>query len=87
MGDYSRCAVNTRFNTGTTVGISCSIHDEGLIPPHFASFHYGNFEAYQLGACLDHISNWKKMKGQEMTPHEKTMLTQLHQQLAPSFNL
>ena len=25
MGDYSRCAINTSFNTGTIVGISCNV--------------------------------------------------------------
>lgn len=25
MGDYSRCAINTSFNTGTVAGVSCNI--------------------------------------------------------------
>jgi len=34
MGDHSKCAINTAFNTGTVVGVSASIFG-GQVPPTF----------------------------------------------------
>ena len=41
MGDHSRSAINTMFNTGTVVGVSANIHGAGFPPKHIRSFSWG----------------------------------------------
>jgi len=61
MGDYSRCAINTSFNSGTIVGVSCNIFSNRLTEKHIDSFTWGN-EQYLFDKAIKHIENWKKMK-------------------------
>jgi UDP-N-acetylglucosamine diphosphorylase/glucosamine-1-phosphate N-acetyltransferase len=85
MGDYSRCAVNTRFNTGTTTGICCSIQDEGIPPKHLPSFSWGIAELYRTDKVLEHIANWKKLKQQELGEKEAAIIRQAYSDYAPKF--
>jgi len=41
MGDHSKCAIGTQFNTGTTVGVSCNIFGEGFPPKWIPNFSWG----------------------------------------------
>lgn len=67
MGDYSRCAINTSFNTGTVAGVSCNIFGDSFPPKYIRDFTWGN-ENYIFEKALDDINNWKKLKGLEITP-------------------
>ncbi|MEO5890409.1 MAG: putative sugar nucleotidyl transferase [Ferruginibacter sp.] len=77
MGDYSRCAINTSFNTGTVVGVSCNIF-EGYFPPKFVDDFTWGKEKYIFDKALQDISNWKKLKGKIITEHEKQRLKKLY---------
>ncbi|MDN3657516.1 putative sugar nucleotidyl transferase [Ferruginibacter paludis] len=79
MGDYSRAAINTSFNTGTVVGVCCNIFGEGFPPKLVNDFSWGK-ERYSFEKALQDISNWKKLKGAVLTPHEKKNLEQLYNQ-------
>ena len=76
MGDYSRSAINTAFNTGTVVGICCNIFGESFPPKYIPDFSWGN-ERYHLEKVFADIDNWKKMKGKKLEENEKLQLTQL----------
>ena len=41
MGDHSKCAINTMFNTGTVVGVSCNIFASGFPRNFIPSFYWG----------------------------------------------
>ena len=41
MGDHSKCAIGTMFNTGTVVGVSCNLFGAGFPPRHVPSFAWG----------------------------------------------
>ncbi len=41
MGDHSKSAIGTQFNTGTAVGVSCNIFGEGFPPKWIPSFSWG----------------------------------------------
>ena len=41
MGDHSKCAINTMFNTGTVVGVSCNIFTSGFPRNFIPSFYWG----------------------------------------------
>ena len=80
MGDYTRCAVNTSFNTGTVAGCASNIFGEGFAPKNIPEFTWGHHEKYQLNKALEHISNWKKLKGQSLTQHEIDILEHIYKQ-------
>lgn len=63
MGDFSRAAINTAFNTGTVVGICCSVHGTGgLTPAYIRNFSFGQ-QTYRLDKLLEEIRNWMGFKG------------------------
>jgi UDP-N-acetylglucosamine diphosphorylase/glucosamine-1-phosphate N-acetyltransferase len=73
MGDYSRSAINTSFNTATTVGVCCNIFEKEFVPKNIPDFTWGK-ERYQWQKALDHINNWKKMKNSELSKQEIAIL-------------
>ena len=83
MGDHSRSAINTSFNTGTVLGVCCNVFDGNYPPKHLPSFSWGNFEKYTLEMAFTHISNWKKMKGQQLSEAEKLILQHIFNKQHP----
>ena len=77
MGDYSRSAINTSFNTGTVVGVCCSIFGNSFPPKFIDSFTWGN-EEYNFEKALSDINNWKKLKGEEITEAEIQSLKNIY---------
>jgi UDP-N-acetylglucosamine diphosphorylase/glucosamine-1-phosphate N-acetyltransferase len=77
MGDYSRCAINTSFNTGTVVGICCSIFGRSFPPKFIDNFSWGD-KRYILEKAVSDINNWKKLKGQEITEAEIELLKNIY---------
>ena len=45
MGDHSKTAINTMFNTGTVVGFSSNVFGAGFPPKYIASFGWGGSES------------------------------------------
>jgi UDP-N-acetylglucosamine diphosphorylase/glucosamine-1-phosphate N-acetyltransferase len=76
MGDYSRAAINTSFNTGTVVGACCNVVGSGLTPKYLPSFSWGNdgIDRYDFDKAISDIQNWKKLKGKKLSANEKTIL-------------
>lgn len=70
MGDYSRSAINTSFNTGTVVGVCCSVFGEALPPKYVPNFSWGSRHRYEWDKALRDIDNWKKLKNQSLTDTE-----------------
>ncbi len=77
MGDYSRAAINTSFNTGTVVGVCCNIFGSDMPEKYIPDFSWGK-ERYDFEKALKDISNWKHMKGKELTDTEKKLLYELY---------
>lgn len=79
MGDYSRSAINTSFNTGTVVGTCCNIFTEGLTPKYIPNFSWGcKGERYELPKAFTDIENWKIMKGEILSKEERELLKNLY---------
>lgn len=58
MGDYSKCGVNTMFNTGTVVGVSSNIYGAGFPGNFIPSFSWGGaagFETYRVDKSIETI--------------------------------
>jgi UDP-N-acetylglucosamine diphosphorylase / glucose-1-phosphate thymidylyltransferase / UDP-N-acetylgalactosamine diphosphorylase / glucosamine-1-phosphate N-acetyltransferase / galactosamine-1-phosphate N-acetyltransferase len=76
MGDYSRSAINTAFTTGTVVGICANVFGEGNPGKFVPSFTWGNkgLSLYEFEKAMLDISNWKKLKHQELAEEEAATL-------------
>ena len=79
MGDYSRAAINTSFNTGTVVGVCCNLFGEAAPSRFVPDFSWGT-ERYELDKAISHLRNWKSLKGQSVTDEEIIILKQLYHQ-------
>ena len=77
MGSYSRSAINTSFNTGTVVGISCNVFGTSFPPKFIDNFTWGA-EAYHFEKALADIVSWKKLKGLPPSSNEKESLKHIY---------
>jgi len=77
MGDYSRAAINTSFNTGSMVGICCNIFGREFPPRNTLNFTWGN-QRYTIDKALTDIQNWKILKNCSLTEKEITLLNKLY---------
>ena len=41
MGDHSKCAINTMFNTGTVVGVAANVFGGGFVRNFVPDFSWG----------------------------------------------
>ena len=73
MGDYSRCAINSSFNTGTVVGVSANIFQPGVLLPKFIpSFSWGPVPdlKYTFEKALTDINNWMNFKNKALSQEQ-----------------
>lgn len=83
MGDYSRTAINTSFNTGSVAGVCCNIFGASMPGKYIPNFTWG-LHRYELEKALKDIDNWKKMKHQHITATEISLLTRLYHSAKPT---
>ncbi|MDX2195335.1 MAG: putative sugar nucleotidyl transferase [Cytophagales bacterium] len=68
MGDHTKCGINTMFNSGTTVGVSCNIFGGGFADKYLPNFSWGGMNEgtkYEFDKAVDAIK--RTMKRREMT--------------------
>jgi UDP-N-acetylglucosamine diphosphorylase/glucosamine-1-phosphate N-acetyltransferase len=56
MGDHSKCAINTMFNTGTVIGVSSNIYGSNFPRNFVPSFSWGGaagFSTYQINKAKE----------------------------------
>ncbi len=83
MGDYTRTAINSSINTGSMIGVSSNLFGAGLLPRVIPDFTWGDGqERYRLDKAIEAIGNWKKMKGQNISPAEIAVLQHIFEQQA-----
>jgi UDP-N-acetylglucosamine diphosphorylase/glucosamine-1-phosphate N-acetyltransferase len=82
MGDYSKSAINTSFNTGTVVGICCNVFGDGLTPKYIPDFSWGYSPIlkYKYENAIRYITNWKKLKNQSLADIEIRTLKHIFEQ-------
>jgi UDP-N-acetylglucosamine diphosphorylase/glucosamine-1-phosphate N-acetyltransferase len=81
MGDYSRCGINTSFNTGTVVGVCANIFQSGsLQPKYIPSFSWGSDTgiSYDPSKAIADINNWMAFKSRTLTQLETEQLKTLY---------
>lgn len=83
MGDYTRAAINTSFNTGTVTGVAANVFGAGLTPKYIPSFSWGGTTAtrYDFDRAIRDIANWKKLKKQVLSEREISTLRHIFDNL------
>ena len=77
MGDHSKCAINTMFNTGTVVGVSANIYGSNFPRNFIPSFSWGGaagFSEYQVSKAIETASLVFARKGLEFDVQEQRIL-------------
>jgi UDP-N-acetylglucosamine diphosphorylase/glucosamine-1-phosphate N-acetyltransferase len=83
MGDYSKCGINTMFNTGTVVGVGANIFGGGFPPTHIASFSWGgaeSMEEYKFDKMMETANRVYTRRGLEISRDEKQILETVFKQ-------
>lgn len=80
MGDYSKCAINTMFNTASVVGVSCNIFSHGFPKKHIPSFSWVQQETYttnKLEKAFDSANNMMRRRECCLSQEDKAILTHI----------
>lgn len=83
MADHAKCGINTMFNTGTVVGVSCNIFGAGFPRNFVADFSWGGahgFETYTLNKVFEVAEKVFERRGIEFNQIEKDILTAVFEQ-------
>ncbi|MEM1327369.1 MAG: putative sugar nucleotidyl transferase [Bacteroidota bacterium] len=84
MGDYSRSAINTSFNTGSVVGICTNIFRSGFPPKFIPSFTWGgdDFETFELEKAIELVQRMSERRGEALNTDDRMILIHLFEQTA-----
>ena len=80
MGDHSKCAINTMFNTGTVIGVNANIFGEGFPRNFVPSFSWGGargFTVYGLDKAFEVAEKVMERRNKELDNKEKKILTHI----------
>ncbi|MCD6010667.1 MAG: glucose-phosphate thymidylyltransferase [Flavipsychrobacter sp.] len=81
MGDHSKCGINTMFNTGTIVGVSCNIFG-GNFPEKFVrSFSWGGSEGithYDFSRAIETANRMMGRRGKSLSHAEVEMYRHIY---------
>lgn len=81
MGDHSKSAIGTVFNTGTVVGVGSMIFGAGFPPRKVPSLHWGGADKltpYPLKPTLETAREIMLRRGCEMSTGEREILSWIH---------
>ncbi len=82
MGDHSKTGINTMFNTGTVVGVSCNIYGSGFQRNFIPSFSWGSpigMKAFNLKKAFQVAEAVFKRRGLEFDEMEKDIFTHINE--------
>ncbi|RYE23440.1 MAG: glucose-1-phosphate thymidylyltransferase [Sphingobacteriales bacterium] len=83
MGDHSKCAINTSFNTGTVVGVSCNIYGSGFPEKFVPSFVWGGSEGmvtYKFERAMDTANRMMGRRSKQLSEAETEMYRHIFEQ-------
>lgn len=72
MGDHSKSGINTMFNTGTVVGVSCNVFGAGLLPKLIPSFSWGGADGFKTYELQKAMQTAERMMGRKNIFFSKT---------------
>jgi len=83
MGDHSKCGINTMFNTGTVVGVSCNIFGAGFPEKHLPSFTWGGVPeqtVYRLDKAIETANRMMARRERKLSDGEIAVFEYLFNQ-------
>lgn len=83
MGDHSKCAINTMFNTGTVIGVSANIFGSGFPRNFIPSFSWGGSagtSTYKLEKVFETTEIVMQRRGMELADVDKEILENIFEQ-------
>jgi len=86
MGDHSKCAINTMFNTGTVVGVSANVHGAGFPRNFVPDFSWGGpeggYRTYKFAEACATAETVMGRRNQPFTELEKAILYHVYDRTA-----
>ena len=83
MGDYSKCGINTMFNTGTVIGVNAQIFGAGFMRNFIPSFSWGSvagFSNVNIDNAVQIASRVHGRRGLEFGPVDESILRNVYDQ-------
>lgn len=80
MGDHSKCAINTMFNTGTVVGVNANIYGAGFPRNFIPSFSWGGsqgFKEYRVDKALEVARKVMKRRNLDLDETQERILREV----------
>ncbi len=77
MGDHSKTAINTMFNTGTVIGVNCNIYVPGFPRNFVPSFSWGGasgFTTYQTAKAFEAAEVMMARRGKSFDEKEASIM-------------
>ncbi|MGL1888825.1 MAG: putative sugar nucleotidyl transferase [Reichenbachiella sp.] len=87
MGDHSKSAINTMFNTGTTVGVCCNVYGGGFPKTRIPSFTWGGVRSlilYYFDKAMETAALVKERKEQSLSTDEIALYKELFDEIEAS---
>ena len=81
MGDHSKSAINTQFNTGTVVGVAANIFKMGFPPNLVKSFSWGGMngdESYRLDKVFEVMEKVMQRRKVNLTDIDKSIISHIY---------
>lgn len=82
MGDHSKCGINTMFNTGTVVGVSCNVFGSDFPAKFIPSFSWGGsagMHTYQLDKAVETADRMMGRRGLRLEAPDRAVLSHIFQ--------
>jgi UDP-N-acetylglucosamine diphosphorylase/glucosamine-1-phosphate N-acetyltransferase len=82
MGDHSKAGINTMFNTGTVVGVSCNIFGDGFPRNFIPSFSWGGaagFTEYKIDKAFATAELVMKRRNKVFDDKERKILLSVYE--------
>ncbi|MGO3238488.1 MAG: glucose-1-phosphate thymidylyltransferase, partial [Psychroflexus halocasei] len=86
MGDHSKSAINTMFNTGTIIGVSTNIFGSGFPRNFVPSFSWGGSQGvktYNFKKAMEVADIVMKRRQLELNSTEKNILEKVNELTQP----
>lgn len=83
MGDHSKTAINTMFNTGTVIGVNCNIYVPGFPRNFIPSFSWGGasgFTTYQPNKAFEAAKVMMARRGVEFNEMDAKILNHVFEE-------
>ncbi len=86
MGDHSKCGINSMFNTGTIVGVSCNLFGGGFPEKFVRSFSWGGSEGitrYSFDRAMETANRMMNRRGLELSDAATRMYRHIYDRSFP----